>query len=270
MFYTDYAFPPDRLKSYRQLLKESRPYLVFFTGRSGSTYLMDLLYHSGVAGQLKAEESEPFCAQASGFLELLKTRGVASDSLLEHVHWLIQNHRSTNGVVGFKVAYLQVIELLESGLFDLLFSTFPKIYLHRRNLLDQAVSYYLADKTNYWHTFTPLEQANPSRLSEVPYDGEGIYRWIATLYREELGLKSYFAETKTCPLEIEYGDLKQDPTGIVKQILGFLRVPVPENFQAHSKLQKVSSEKNQQLIQEFRTDRFLEQALALGLAEDRL
>lgn len=161
-------------------------YAICCTGRSGSSLLCDWLRNNGIG---KPDEW---------------LRDVEPSQ--ENFSRIVAEH-TVCGIFGVKLGLWSYT--LWRPEFDF------HIYLHRRDTLAQAISYYRADATNVWAT------TNNDKLSQdVPFDPVRILE-----YQRDIEYQNrQWQEILTDRLEIAYEDMIAEPVRTLRQIADYLGV----------------------------------------------
>ena len=209
----------------------SRSYLLCHTARSGSTFLAQLLADTGVLGEpseyLNPIVRDPLAAEwgCEG-----SRRGY-----LEHLH---RERVTPNGVFAVKAAWHQLqawqeevrgappadpYELDESCL-DALLPSPHLIRIVRRDLVAQAVSYYVALRTNRWVQRTGDDEGE---AEPPPYDFEAIDGCLRFLETEEVAWDRFLRRTDIPARTVEYEQVREDPDAAVADLARWLGVEAP-------------------------------------------
>jgi LPS sulfotransferase NodH len=149
--FQNWSFPPDELLSYRKLVTDHRPFLICITPRSGSTYLRDLLLQTRSAG--RPYEFLNLDRVTSRLQKVNVAESISSTSFLQYLHCILDVQTPRGGSCGITTSYYQFLPLIETGLDRALFQDFRIIHLLRRQLVEQAVSLYLAVETGIFQCF---------------------------------------------------------------------------------------------------------------------
>ncbi len=208
--------------------------------RTGSTLLCEALKETGVAGiPIEYFNSNPAREQhRRAYL------GIESDG--EYLEKIIAGSTTPNGVFGTKIhprqfsVLLQKIEM-EGGVrvgFDgaVLAARFPNlhyIWLARENKIRQAISLYRAKENKTWWKFA--EMPAYVKQIEIPtkdpeFDFISIEKNLRLIRYGERFWKRYFQRNGITPLFLTYEELSNDLTGVVRRVLGYLKLPsdIPE------------------------------------------
>ena len=191
-----------------------RGYMICATSRSGSTYLAQLLGSTGALGNPREYFNTNGCrrridpaypAGRRAQLTVIRTRGATG-----------------NGIYGVKVIGPQLQEL--GGRIDP-FRDLPNlslVMLHRRDLLDQAISLARARQTGQYIA-TDRQRAAPA------YDAQAIRQGLASILAQKSIWDAALAPLGLRPLSIAYEDVLANPQAAVDRIalLMGLALPVP-------------------------------------------
>lgn len=216
-------------------------YFVAMTPRSGSSYLMDLF-------QKTNKLAEPGEYLNPGFVPDIAT-SLQVNNLVDYWIKLIRRKGSEN-IFGVKVSYFHFIPLIETGLDELFFKNNKIILLQRKNIVEQAISLYLATQSNIFHTNIEHSEEKWKLLEEIKYSEQGIRDWIEHIHLQELGWEKYLVNKEYLPLW--YEDILADPKMCVKKTLDFLALEYRDsNIYDDSIFKKISNDKNTQFYDDF-------------------
>lgn len=123
------------------------------------------------------------------------------------------------------------------GLLETAFGKLKFIYLHRDNLVAQAISLYRAQQTGYWHVH---EGRPPERPPEFNFGA--IDALVSTLRQDNLAWQSWFRDVGVEPMLIRYEDFTRDSQGITSEVLRFLNVEMPLNVELHASNKRLADE----------------------------
>ncbi|MFK7742872.1 MAG: Stf0 family sulfotransferase [Planctomycetota bacterium] len=250
----------------------SRSFLICATPRSGSTLLCELLAQTGVAGkpnellllweEHKDKEDPVFwrlCAQAT-----------------------LARGRSDNGVSGIKVMansfrhgmqWLrrapEVRELSDWQVAVRAFENPSAIRIQRRDRVRQAVSLFIANQTKVYHVAeqghernellgrslqrgSAAEQAGQRELS---FHFDGIDSILRSLEAHERYWDETLANCEQPVLELIYEDFVQNQQRDIERILDHLGIAWPEGLRLESHMRKMSNERNERFVAEYRRER---------------
>jgi trehalose 2-sulfotransferase len=196
----------------------SRRYAICSTPRSGSHFLGQLLFATGVMGcpleyfhpqnVLRWQERQQ-AAQAADllpFLERIRT--------------------SPNGCFGAKVHFSHVATLSRHLPLAAFLDSFAHVHITRRDVLAQAISYVRAQQTDQWISRMPASGRTPV------YDTDRIRRRLIEVVRQNASWDHLFHSFGVRRLAVEYEELAADPAKIVRDIAAFVGVTLDPNAAA--------------------------------------
>jgi LPS sulfotransferase NodH len=207
-------------------------YLVCTNPRSGSWLLCEGLTATGLAGRPR----EWFNPQEE---ERRRTTWRAEQSCeLDYPAYLrLARRRSTtpNGVSGVKLHHYQLRQLARrlgdltgpawapSQVMRAMFPGARHIWLIRRDKARQAISYFIAARTNDWFR---LDEAPPtSPQAQIYFDPGAIAQFERTARASEEAWGEVFEQMGVQPLVVAYEDLAVDYTGTLANIVNWLGLP---------------------------------------------
>lgn len=139
-------------------------YAICYVQRSGSTHLTSLLQNTGVAGkpadffnagywQMPLESERVF--ERTGVHSIASAaERYACRSVADYLNTVAGLTRTECGVFGLKMDLCHMSILMRRGLSWNPEWNWKYIYLTRRNLLTQAISFYTASKTGLWSSLS--------------------------------------------------------------------------------------------------------------------
>ena len=248
-----------RLARYQEEYRKRKAYIVFFTARSGSSYLADLLTKTGRAGRPGEYFNPVQMARAVTAMRSRARRPV--ESVVDYALNVLVTRSSPNGGFGWKATFAHYRPLVTTGLDRLLFPEYAPFYLYRNNIVNQAVSLHIMTKSTLAHATKPVSDELRAKADSVPYDAERIRHWVRHLWEQEKALAEFLPTLGKPVQRIEYQQLSAQPTKVVNAILRAIGAdPVPQA--GESAYTKVRSARNEALARQFLDDadnlRFLE------------
>lgn len=216
-------------------------YFICATPRTGSSLLLGLLESTGVAGRPQAYFRAPDEALWAERWGLDRGAGGRVD-YGDFVRAALAAGRSENGVFGAKLMWGTLDEVVEklagvhpdlagrdTALLERAFGEVRFVYLHRDDVLAQAVSWLRAEQTGTWYIGGHGEIGGGAAGGRSPhYDASGIDRWMRTIREHNAAWQAWFAATGIRPHTVRYEDLDADPGAVVRGILDFLGLALPE------------------------------------------
>jgi LPS sulfotransferase NodH len=189
------------------------PYIIFITGRCGSTLLTHLIRDTRLAGN----PTEHFNIDW-----VKKFSPITSADFLERAI----REASNNGFFGFEIDWIH-LRFLDPFLdFTSTFSaeTTKFFYMTRRDILAQALSYASAKATGIWQNYSATTDSNVSRPTAAQaLDDQAVWREIMLILESEMRFEQFFKRNRIKPIRIDYEMLiasKRDVLGLVLLNIG--------------------------------------------------
>jgi LPS sulfotransferase NodH len=231
-------------------------YTIWFTQRTGSTWLCEALASTGIAGR-----PGEFLNQASAAEALKHYNTNDPTELLKQVHAL---GSTPNGVFGIKKGYTEprfrsILEMLTGtegtrlARWEKAFPNHRHIFMTRRNKLRLAVSWWRAIKSGEWHR----RRGQPPSDADLSasYDPLAIDHLMQEAVVREAGIQELFSEAGIVPLQIVYEDALHDFGATVNTVLRSLDLPSVDGDFSGIDLERTSDPLNEEWVQRFRADR---------------
>jgi len=210
-------------------------FFISTTPRTGSSLLSEALEFTGISGKpreyFEAEYEKDWSARL----------GISGHS--DYIEKLMAAGMTPNGVFGAKVHWHQFVHLhakLRSILggdlseVDRLRRTFPDlkyIFLTRRDKVEQAVSYFRAQRTDVWHVVRPDALAvERAAAASVTFDPERIDHWVRQFAADEESWCRFFEATEIEPFEVVYEEFLANYESTVREILSYLNIAAPADL----------------------------------------
>lgn len=207
-------------------------YVIFFTPRSGSSYLTDIAVRTGVLGNPGECFNRSFIP---GIAQSYSAR-----TMREYIDLLVR-HRNTGGVFGCEVTYLQMLAVFGSSrrFFEML-EPGPVLSLIRQDIVGQAISASKLVQTRAGHTAGRSDDALAEAEDRFRYDAGAIRRYLERMAWMEQQSEKLFRARGLSPLRLSYeGITSEAPQALLNRIaahVGAGPVPVQEVASEHRKL----------------------------------
>jgi len=158
----------------------NRDFVIWFTARTGSTWLGSLLFSAGFP-----KPSEYF--HPNKILRIASYLGV--NTWADYVN-SVKQKRTIDGVFAHEMTF-QFWDMLrnDGDVMSHLDFSGPSIVLFREDVVAQAVSIYLAVKSKKWHRYQGTE-ITQNEL-QIPYNENEIREKILYICKQETGLKEH-------------------------------------------------------------------------------
>lgn len=192
-------------------------YMIAAVPRSGSTHLSIKLWETGVLGAPMEYLTFPLIANfllpRLGLGEIKELDGFEQREFVRYWEIVKSIRTSPNGVFGHKVFMVNVVNLMKKNpdLFKLILPDYI-VFLTRKDLVAQAISYSRAIRTNKWF-------AGGDRLKKSDYDFSHIELMKTSLTKQYDYWETMFSMARIEPIRITYEDLVENSSQVVSHIL---------------------------------------------------
>jgi LPS sulfotransferase NodH len=201
-------------------------YIICSTPRSGSTLLGFLLRECGMMGvpheYLHPNVHLPALAR--------RCQPVAPDGSVDfdaYFGWLRRRRSTANGVFGLKTHWRHVAPLLHISPVARWIEGALLIRMRRRDVIRQAISYYVAEETGVWSV---VDASAAAAIPAPEYDGPLIEKYLLMLLEEDAGWSRFLSGKKLSALEVWYEDLIAAPDPVCRSVCRHVGVDVPFAF----------------------------------------
>lgn len=262
-----------------------KSYLLCTLPRSGSWLLADLLEQTDLAGRPEEYFRPDHRVQWS------KEWGIPVTAPYSQYVAAALDHATTgNGVFGVKLHWYQ-FEWFASELRSLpggdpdaaaeavVEQWLPEphyIYLYRDDTVRQAISYYRAAYTDRWfHLAEEDEGTGEGRfIRPIPMPAEpdwGHVRFLEdTVIDHDTRWTEFFNTSGVVPLEICYEEMSGSPEQTLREVFGFLDIPLDQDLTLPApRLKKQADEETERLVKEYLVHRDHVEARPFNLRDQR-
>lgn len=188
-------------------------YLIASLGRTGSHFLSYLLFRTGQLGSpleyLHPRHKEMWCSK------------LGVNDTIGQFQALFRRRTSPSGWFGIKAHWPQFATILDQSRLMELLSIKHYIRLRRRDLLDQAISFVIAQQTGAWISHQHVESKSTPKFDEL-----AIQRALDEFANQAGRWDEYFCQNNLKPLEIYYEDMVENPESVVSTVLAEFNLPV--------------------------------------------
>ncbi len=215
-------------------------YFLCFVNRCGSNYLAHAI----------ASDRRLMAAQESLNHEVVinQSRRHGFVSYEEYLHYQVNKWKGSERIFGCKSSVGQLLFLYNTGLLQR-FPVKPKfIHMVRQDVIKQAVSLYIADKTKQW---TSLQQE--ARV-EIKYDRDALISLVRSICMQNAAFSAVFQLLGVKPLLVRYENFVRRPRFWLKKVGEFLEVEDLTFIKKNVRLSKQSDERNDALVARLRRE----------------
>jgi hypothetical protein len=131
-----------------------------------------------------------------------------------------------NNLFGVKGTLQMMVPLFLAGEFPMTLRDWKFVYLTRDNLVRQAISLVVAQKTNAWES-----KDRPVReLTDEDYSAAEIAHQMRSILQGQLWLEFFFSAFQVQPLRLKYEEFVADRAGAVEKVAKFCELRKFESF----------------------------------------
>lgn len=225
----------DSARLAEDLAKPASPllYLIYFTPRSGSTWLNDTLRQAKRLGFPREWFNPGFLTQ--------NARNLNADNLGDYIALLRRRGHSTAGF-SFQITANQIRHVFGSpeaflGYFP---PDLPAFYLRREDMVLQAISLAKAVNSNVFHSTLASDADRSQADASFDYNGPEFARWLRHILALERAQEDMFARHAISPIRLSYEEItKAGPEPVVRlfrERLGQKQRRVEEVAPRHEKI----------------------------------
>lgn len=213
---------------------------LLFTNRSGSNYLGSLLNTTGKFcnfGETSNHETVLNHAAARGL-----------SSLASYYYEIHRTYAHPNMLFGQKLSVQQLLFLLRTGIVPRVFPNTRWIWIQRLDVVAQAISLYIAQKTLQWTSLHPGTDA------EVTYDFAEISQRIRGLTLNNSHIARVTASLGLNPAFVAYEQLVERPKAVVESIFRHFRMQPAAPALADVAISRQADERNREFRERYIAD----------------
>ena len=219
--------------------------VIFFTPRSGSSWLTDILAQTKVLGRANELFNPNFLPKSSAALQ--------ADTLDAYIE-AARRQLNVGGVFSFEVTMHQLRAVFDSeDDFHDRFRNSTFVWLTRRDIVAQAVSLAKMVETKVAHSPYVTDDELISAEEKFEYSDSGVKRWIEHILHAEKGTEAYFRKHNVTPLRLVYESMVDEGAPTIAEKIASeagvhlnLKAPISETHQ------KIATSLNAEFAQRFR------------------
>ncbi len=222
-------------------------YVIFFTPRSGSSYLTDLIRSAGTIGDAGEVFNPKIAAKVAG--------AMGSKSIEDYTDSIVRA-RNTDGVFGAEIVWThldfmfkderQFLELVKPDRY---------VWLTRKDYIAQAVSIMSMGQTKLGHAKNVTDEEIAAARAAITYDAKRIKSAANRIVWMELQSEQFFKRHGITPLRLDYDSMMQTPgRDVLSRIVAHLGVEVTLPDAPSSPHRKLAGTKSAEFAERFRTE----------------
>jgi LPS sulfotransferase NodH len=237
----------EKLEKLRRMPKAQKQLVIYFTPRSGSSWLTEVLSQTNRIGRAN-EVFNP------GFIPNI-AQACNATSLADYID-LVQRRLNTHGVFSFEITWHQLKAVFGNGdAFMENFGTARPAWLIRQDIVAQAVSLAKMVTTKVAHSTAADAEQRQQADSTFTYDPALIRRWLLHILVAERGTETHFTEHGIKPLRLSYEGMMaaggEQMRACFAQYMDITGIPELATASSHSKL---ATSQNADYATRFRND----------------
>jgi len=251
-FMTDLFANPDfdEVRFRREMAKPGpiRNYIIYFTPRSGSSWLTDLIRSTERMGNPGEWLNPEFIPRITKALNTHDPKSYFS---------VLRRRQSAGRIFGMEVTYFQLNKVFpnNSMLFELFNLGCPQFFLIREDIVAQAVSLLKAVTTGVYHSSNATAEALKNAEDSFAYDDAGIRQWIEHIRSMERRSIAFLERFGLRPQYLTYEEQTRRPeTQVLAAFARRLKVEETDFATATSGQKKISTALNDSFVQRFRAE----------------
>lgn len=237
----------ERFERDMQLPLPDTEYIMYFTPRSGSTWVCDIATRTRRLGILDESFNPNFMPDM--------TRALNATDLSEYCA-VSRRRRARGGVFGLQITHHQLRAVFGSeDAFVKQFSTPHCFWLVRRDIVLQAVSLYKMQVTKLAHAPHASHEKIQFREARFVYDGAEIRRWLEHILLAEQSTEALFAKFGLTPLRMSYEhNTTLKPNHLLNVMGRHMGLPTMRMKPIRSDHHKIATDRNAEFADRFRRE----------------
>lgn len=242
--------PGDPVRLAEAMAKPAGPilFVIYFTPRSGSTWLNDTLRQAKGLGFPKEWFNPAFVTR--------NARQLGAASLDQYIALLRRRHPGLGGF-SFQITANQISHVF--GRPEAFLGHFPAglpaFYLRREDMVLQAISLAKAVKSDVFHSTLASSEDRIRADAGFDYDGPEFARWLRHIFALERAQEDMFARHAIAPLRLSYEAITGAGAGpVVAAFRRHLGQKPRRNAEVAPRHEKIGTDRNLAFAQKFRAE----------------
>jgi LPS sulfotransferase NodH len=222
-------------------------YVIFFTPRSGSSRVTELLRGTGVLGNPGEVFNPKFIPRIA--------KVYSAGSLPDYVGLLLRAHQ-TGGVFGCEITYRHIERSFRSGKrFLQALRPTACLWLLREDIVAQAVSLSRMRQTGIAHSVQSDRESMIRAETHFSYNPGQILKALQRLHWMESRTEALIQREGLSPLRLSYEKcVGMNEIDFVEQVAAHVGVALPGDIEIRTEHRKVSGSKSDEFAERFRHD----------------
>ena len=222
-------------------------FVMFFTPRSGSSWVSDVLSRTRRMGSIGESFNPTFLPRM--------TRAMNATTLADYCA-VLGRRRQGNGVFGFQITHHQLRAVFGSdAAFLAHYPARHSVWLVRRDIVLQAVSLHKMQVTQLGHAPRAHPDEISAREAGFAYDADAIRYWIRHIHAAERGTEALIAAAGLTPLRMSYEQNVALKANHVANVIGrHIGLPTMRMKPLNSPHQRIATPRNTDFAERFRRE----------------
>jgi trehalose 2-sulfotransferase len=177
--------------------KSARNYIIYFTPRSGSSWLGDIIKSTSTMGNPGEWLNPNFIPNIANSI---------NSSSLKSYFALLRRKQAVGKIFGMEVTYFQLNNIFPDNkrFFEVFNQRCPQFYLIREDIVSQAVSLSKAVSTEVYHSANTTDDVLKSVDAKYVYNDADIRRWLRHIREMEIQFEEFFKKFELDPVRMTY------------------------------------------------------------------
>lgn len=222
--------------------------VIYFTPRSGSSWLSDILSRTRCLGHANEVFNPRFMPRIA--------QSIQADTLPDYVD-LIQRRLNTKGVFSAEITWHQLAAVFGTGAaFMRHFGTADSVWLIRRDIVAQAVSLAKMEKTQLSHAPRSDAQSRDAAEQAFSYDPVLIQYWLRHIFHAEERTEAHFARYGLTPMRLDYETVtRAGAEAVTSAFASHLGIALDRPAVTESAHTKLGTSQNRLFAERFRAEK---------------
>lgn len=246
-FFSETTVDPERVERIARRAPATKTYVIYFTPRSGSSWLTDVLQQTrqlGAATEAFNPNFIPNIARSIGAVDATS------------YHELLGRRFQTNGVNGFEITAHQLRRVFaQPDDFFALYGGCRSFWLLREDIVAQAISLAKMVATSVTHSPLHSEEERASTDAAFRYNRRNVMHWLEHILDAERQTEAWFERYGISPLRLSYERIMAaGPRAIANAVAQRVGVSLSKDCEIVARHTKLGTTKNTEFAERFRVD----------------
>lgn len=239
------SFDLSRFRSDMRRTGARRDYAIFFTPRSGSSWLTDVLSQTRRLGRPEEWFNPTFVPRIA--------QSVNADNLVNYVK-MLRRKQAPGEIFGLEITYYQIAATCggEDSFLSLFAPQTTSFFLVRKDIVLQAVSLAKSVTSSVYHSVNAPPEEISRADADFRYDARTIRFWLKHILDQERRFEDFFQRHGISPLRLSYermiGAGRAATVDVFSKCLGVMLSEAGDEQSRHT---KIGTDKNTEFAVRF-------------------